>query len=149
MVFYVKKYFWIVSLLFFVSCSTKNGRDFQFTYQVKLEPTNEQKLELWIPVPRTNELQKISNLSVAIDYESGDLFYIIKKEKKHGNSYLYLRSDEGLESTATIELSFNVTRYEHNKALNDKTDPGIYLDSYSMVPTGNIFTTVINENSLC
>ena len=117
----IVKYLLLISLLFFINCSSINERAFQFTYQVKLAPTSGEKLELWIPIPQTNEVQKISNLSVAtINSQLDSLFYIVKREKKHGNSYLYLISKDGIDSLTTITLKFDVNRYEHSQtAYND------------------------------
>ena len=59
----------LLCIVIFVCATTKlksseivNTRSFQFTYIVKIEPTGGKKLELWIPVPKSNEVQIISNL---------------------------------------------------------------------------------------
>ena len=41
-----------------------NTRSFQFTYSVDVESTGGEKLELWLPIPRSNEVQTISNLKL-------------------------------------------------------------------------------------
>ena len=41
-----------------------NTRSFQFTYTVDIESTNGKKLEVWLPVPQSNEVQIISKLKV-------------------------------------------------------------------------------------
>ena len=72
----------------FYSCSNKqyDQRYFQFNYEVSINPTNGKKMELWIPVPQSNEVQAISNLS----YDLDGLDYELKTETKHNNKYLYI-----------------------------------------------------------
>ena len=45
-----------------INKDVENSRYFQFIYEVEIEPTNGKKVELWIPVPQSNEVQSISNL---------------------------------------------------------------------------------------
>ena len=73
-------------LMLFSGCDkTSNGsRAFNFTYSVELESSNNKKLELWLPIPKSNEVQIISNLIINAD----DLTYEIKDELIHGNKYL-------------------------------------------------------------
>ena len=55
---------------------SNNTRYFQFIYEVGIEPTENKKMELWIPIPQTNEVQIISELS----YELAGLEYELKTE---------------------------------------------------------------------
>ena len=72
-----------------ISCSNNNDlgdtREFEFIYKVNLDKTN-QKVEVWIPIPQTNEVQTISN----IKFDTSGLEYEIKDENKHGNKYVTL-----------------------------------------------------------
>ena len=54
--------------MLFLGCNVKkhNLRYFHFDYEVEIESTDGKKLELWIPVPQTNEVQTISQLSFQI-----------------------------------------------------------------------------------
>ena len=60
----------LLCIIFVAACTNKtstpletaNTRSFQFTYTVDIESTNGEKLEVWIPVPQSNEVQTISNL---------------------------------------------------------------------------------------
>jgi hypothetical protein len=45
-------------------------------------------------------------------------------------------------------MTFDVRRKEHGNISDKNVDPNNYLGSYSNVPTGNIFTKIINENDL-
>ena len=71
----------LLMLIVFYGCTnTFEERFFQFTYEVIIEPTNGKKLELWIPVPKSNEVQTVSNLefnfgdSVSSNYEHREYF---------------------------------------------------------------------------
>ncbi len=64
------KYVSLIPFIFILACSNKNlptidhqnTRNFQFTYEVLVEPTHGNKLELWLPVPTSSNVQEISNL---------------------------------------------------------------------------------------
>ena len=138
----LKKLFIFISVLLF-SCSTFEERKFQFTYKVDLDPTDG-KLELWLPVPQSNEVQTISNMK----FDTGNLNYSVKDEKVHGNKYLYVSSDSGISESKTISITFDVERKEQSTQQFDGVDPSKYLGSYRTVPTGDIFKSIIDENKL-
>ena len=87
----MKKILLIIIIL--VACATKSPlplktgttRSFQFKYVVNIESTGGEKLELWIPVPKSNEVQTISNLKL----NTNGLQHTIEDEKYHGNISLY------------------------------------------------------------
>ena len=134
-----------VVLLFLSGCSSdNNSRSFAFTYSVDIEPSNNKKLELWIPVPQSNEVQTISNLNV----DSDGLKYEIKDETKHNNKYLYVYSNSGTNESKTVELSFDVSRVEHNNVEYADVNSDNYLKASSMVPTGFIFNSIISRHEL-
>ena len=141
----MKTIFFSLALLLLTGCSSDhNSRSFAFTYSVDVEPSNNKKLELWIPVPQSNEVQTISNLNV----NSDGLQYEIKDETKHNNKYLYVYSNKGTTQTKTVELSFDVTRTEHSNVEYANVNPGNYLKASSMVPVGFIFNLIIDNNNL-
>lgn len=127
-----------------MNCSSNNIRSFQFKYEVELNPTNGKKLELWIPVPKTTVVQKISNLH----YNVAGLSYEMKNEKKHNNDYLYIYSEDGINKPTMISLIFDVTRKEHDNRFYKGVNPDNYLEAYSMVPIGDIFRSIIDQHSL-
>ena len=71
------------------SCSNIkfDTRYFQFNYEVEVESTDGKKLELWIPVPQSNEVQTISNLSFNVPE---GLDFDLKTESEHNNKYIYI-----------------------------------------------------------
>ena len=74
----------LIPFIFILACSNKNlptidhqnTRNFQFTYEVFVESTHGKKLEIWLPVPTSSNVQKISNLQII----SEDLAYTLKDE---------------------------------------------------------------------
>ena len=81
--------FIFISFIFISSCSTNlqdelSSRSFSFNYSVLIEPTDNKKLEMWIPLPSSNEVQTISNLKI----NSSNLSYTIEHEQQFGNRYI-------------------------------------------------------------
>ena len=121
-----------------------NTRVFQFIYEVEVEPTDGKKLELWIPIPQTNEVQTISNLT----FDTNGLVYSIKDEKVHRNKYLYILNETGISSSKVVSVKFDVIRKEHSNHSDRNVNPQNYLGSYNTVPTGVLFSKIIYENDL-
>ena len=84
----------IFSMLFICACSKNNERKFNFIYLVELESTNGKKIEMWIPVPKTNEVQIIDNSQI----NSDGLNYTIEEEVVHNNKYLYINEPAGTQN---------------------------------------------------
>ena len=123
---------------------TGNYRFFQFSYIVEIDPTDGKKLELWIPIPQSNEVQTISNL----EFNTNGLSYSIEDEKNHGNKYLYINETKGIYKTTKISMIFDVLRREHKNVIYNNVDPEEYLGAYNTVPTGGIFKKIIADNKL-
>tara|TARA_B100000945_G_scaffold303736_1_gene288596 strand:- start:88 stop:1071 length:984 start_codon:yes stop_codon:yes gene_type:complete len=121
-----------------------NSRAFNFTYQINIESTNNKKLELWIPYPQSNEVQKISNVQIS----SNGLNYTIENENVHNNKYVYVNHQQGTNKSTTFSMTFDVLRKEHQNVNYKNVNPQKYLGSYQTVPTGEEFTKIINENNL-
>ena len=136
----------IMSILFFCSCAVNinNTRSFQFTYEVDIEPTNGKKLEVWIPIPTSNEVQTISALKI----NTNGLEYSLEDEKVHGNKYLYINQLDGTTESKKIAVIFDVVRKEHQNVHYENVDPNEYLHSYNSVPVGGVFNKIIDENKL-
>ena len=82
--------FFYFSLYFLIACSDTNdlgsSREFEFTYQIILDQS-EDIVELWFPVPQSNEVQLISNEKLI----HGDLNCEKLSESIHGNHYYNLK----------------------------------------------------------
>ena len=121
-----------------------NIREFTFSYEVVVEPSNNQKLELWLPVPQSNEVQDITNFII----HSGGIPYDILDEERHGNKYVYFYANNGIPKEQKIIMSFDVARKEHNNVEYGNIDNDRYLKASQMVPTGSIFKNIISDNDL-
>ena len=100
-----------------------------------VESTVGKKLELWIPIPKSNEVQTISNLKV----NTNGLQHSIEDEKIHGNKYLYINDENGITKATNILITFEVMRREHQNIMYNDVDQREYLGAYQTVPTGGIF----------
>ena len=146
----MKKILLIIIIL--AACVTKspsplkigNTRSFQFTYSVDVESTGGEKLELWIPIPKSNEVQTISNLKL----NTNGLQHSIEDEKIHGNKYLYINDENGITKATNILMTFEVLRCEHQNMMYNNVDPRIYLGAYRTVPIGGVFEKIIADNNL-
>ena len=142
----------LLFVLFISVCVTKSlpplekgsTRSFQFTYTVDIESTNGEKLELWIPVPQSNEVQTISNLK----FNTNGLLYSIEDEQNHGNKYLYINDENGIKKATNISMTFEVMRDEHQNMMYNNVDQRNYLGSYRTVPTGGVFEKIITAKNL-
>ena len=133
------------SMLLFVSCESKNdSRYFNFIYSVEIESTNNEKLELWIPVPKTSEVQTISNLII----DSDGLKYTVEDEEKYGNKYLYINHPDGTTGNKVVSISFDVLRKEHSNVNYSDVNSNLYLTASSMIPVGGVFDEIIKKNNL-
>ena len=138
----------LISLLVF-SCESKTFgtgkfRTFEFTYGVELESTDGKKLELWIPVPQSSVIQSITDLSI----DAQGINYKLKDEDYHGNKYLYILEENGINESKTVSMTFTVVREEQQNIKNNDVDNEKYLKSSRMVPVGQMFKAVIEENNL-
>ena len=142
----------LLIIIILAACATKpslplktdNTRSFQFTYSVDIESTGGEKLELWIPVPKSNEVQTISNLKLI----TNGLQHSIEDEKIHGNKYLYINDKNGITKATNILMTFEVLRREHQNMMYNNVDHTIYLGAYRTVPIGGVFKKIISDNNL-
>ena len=154
----MKKIIFLFTLLFLTACSTKsmennkldessynnNERNFQFNYNVILEPSDTM-VEVWIPIPQSNEVQKISNLIFNYDIVDCNEY----TEEVHGNKYYYCVASN-LDTQIELSLSCDVNRMEHGFIQYSGVDPNLY-DKGTLnitVPEGDIFESIISSNKL-
>ena len=138
-----------IIIIFISSCSTNlqdklSSRSFSFNYSVLIEPTDDKKLEMWIPLPSSNEVQTISNLKI----NSSNLSYTIEHEEQFGNKYIYILEESGISEKKNITVDFSVTRREHKNINYKNIEPANNLTPFSMVPTGDIFDKIVKDNKL-
>lgn len=141
----IKSKFFVSIFFLFTACSSEySERSFQFNYEMIIESTDGNKLEIWIPVPQSNQVQTISNLT----FDTNGLPFTVKKEDTHHNKYLYIKEDLGTNKSMQISMQFEVQRYEHGNEYFKNVNPENYLGEYRMVPTGAFFSSIIAENQL-
>lgn len=124
--------------------SKQKSRTFQFTYQSMLQGLAPgQSYRLWVPIPQTNEYQKVSVIEGA---NSGE----IKTESKFGNSMLYVAGKADAKGQAEHKLDFRVTRMEVSSA---GTVPGaaeveMFLKADKLVPIEGKPLSIIQGKTL-
>ena len=143
------RWFFYFSLYFLIGCGDTNdlgeSHQFEFSYQIDLVQTDD-KVELWFPVPQSNEVQVISNENL----NHGDLNCEKLSESTHGNHYYYCSSDNGLKNNIILTYTCNVKRNEHG-AMNYSNLSTYNYDKdtdHITVPEGQIFDDIIAENNL-
>ena len=137
-----------LSLLIF-SCSDNNdlgqNREFEFTYKINLAKSDS-KVELWFPVPKTSEIQTITNENIIHDNLTCEKL----SESIHGNHYYYCFNDEGLIEETTVTYKCDVDRSEHGMVNYANLSTRNYDKGTNnlTVPEGDIFINIINKNNL-
>jgi len=134
----------LLCLLIIIRCGIDNSRSFEFVYEVELDSTNGKKIEVWVPIPQSNEVQIISDLII----NTGGLEYTIELENVHKNKYVYINDESGVNELKRITIKFTVERLEHENVDYSNVDPSNYLNSNTMVPVGGVFDKVIKDNQL-
>ena len=135
--------FWMMLILGCI-VKTENTRSYQFVYEVDIESTEGKKLEVWLPVPQSNEVQTIYDIEI----KTNGLQYTIEDEEMHHNKYLYINHKIGTTKPIKLTMSFNVIRKEHQNVHYININPHKYLGSYTMVPVHGIFDKIIIDNKL-
>ena len=143
------RWFFYFSLYFLIGCSNTHVlgliHQFEFTYQIDLDQT-EDTVELWFPVPQSNEVQLISTEKLV----HGDLNCEKLSESTHGNHYYYCISENGLKDNITLTYTCHVKRNEHgvinyDNVMTHNYDKGT---NHITVPEGKMFDNIIQKNSL-
>ncbi len=130
-----------MAAIVFISCSKVPERNFEFNYKVSLQANSGKNMKVWIPIPQSNEIQSISELSI-----DTDIPYEVKTEEAHGNSYLYAELKNGLRQTTDIDIHFNVKRKLRANAKFEDTNPKQYLEANRLVPIGDRFDSIAKAN---
>ena len=142
------KYFTILAVIgvfVYLMQGTEKTREFNFKYNIELEPSNT-KVEVWIPIPQTNEVQTVSNLSLSNKDKMGCTELT---EENHKNKYYYC-SVNNLEEETTLTLSVDVVRKEHSTVNYDGVNPDKYDSGTNnrTVQEGLMFESIINDEKL-
>jgi len=126
-------------------------RSFDFTYTAALHniPEGARKVAVWIPYPRSDAHQKITNIKVSCPYPAR-----VTSDSEHGNSALYVEVDNPKEPSIKVEISFDVKRKEYVRrdfhraepgARDSKTVPARYLRPDQLVPLNDRIRKLAEE----
>ncbi len=132
----------LIAAIALCSCSTVPERNFEFNYKVNLPINTSQDIKIWIPIPQSNEVQNIQDLTI-----DTDLAYDIKKEKKHGNMYLLAKIAGGIKAEKVINIHFTANRKSVSSTSLNKSDASKYLASNRLVPIHGQFDSIIAANA--
>lgn len=130
-----------VAAIILSSCSKVPERSFEFNYKVSLQANPARNMKVWIPVPQSNEVQSISELTI-----DTDIAYEIKTEEQHGNRYFYAELIDGLSQATDINIHFQVKRKQRRTAKFKETNPSQYLKANRLVPVGARFDSIVKAN---
>ena len=134
----------IIGLFIYLILSDRNnGRKFEFTYNLQLEQSNS-KVEVWIPVPPTNQVQHIE--STIFNHKGIDCELL--REENHQNEYYYCTADN-LPKPINLTLICLAKRKEHQIIKYNNVFPQNYGKGTNnrTVPEGNIFQDIITEKN--
>ena len=87
------------------------ARTFHFEHRalVKEIPAGAKRLELWLPVPRTDTWQQVTNLRIESPYPYAS-------SDSDGNMMIHIGIDHPRESTFAVTLGFDAVRKEHRRS---------------------------------
>jgi transglutaminase-like putative cysteine protease len=112
--------------------------EFIFRYEVLVPELND-SARIWIPIASSNDFQTVSIIERE-PKNRGEL----KREEKYGNQYWYMDlapSDSEME----ILIEYDVERLEKGPYEDRSSDPGDYLGSSPLLPTGGRFNAILDE----
>ncbi len=96
-------------------------RTFRFTYSVVIDeiPEGAEELSVWIPVPKTDRWQVVSDLKV-----TAPSAYTLTQEKQHSNSMIYFPAKAPLPSELELRLETVIERRGFSVFSGDRQRPG-------------------------
>ncbi len=131
-------------------------RQFDFSYEAKVPqfPAEAKSVRLWIPLPRTDKFQSVSELKI-----TSSAPYARRTDSEYGNDYLYVEvpASSGAKPVA-VKVEFRVDRREHSVRLdgdaigkaeksNDPTPMSRYLEPDHLVPTDGVIAQLSAEQT--
>ncbi len=136
----------LFSLLLFGGRMTEEPaqRAFLFEYETRLFPAPSKHVRVWIPLPASDAVQRISDLRIETE-----LAYTIATDPEFGNRYLIAEAKQGLADTTDVLVRFNVIRTERGPAsMQDTLGLAAALKADRLVPVGGIFEDIIEREKL-
>ncbi|MFC1669924.1 transglutaminase-like domain-containing protein [Spirochaetota bacterium] len=112
---------YLIPLLILFSCSKKYSTNWQkiklsYITEVKKLTPDSKELKLWIPIPKSNRHQEVSDIRIKSPYE-----YVIKTDNKYKNRYIYIHTKDQ-QKDFSVAVNFTVKRLENKN--NNTYDSG-------------------------
>ena len=130
----------VVFSIIFANNETKENVDtryFNFSYKVKLPsiPQNTKSLDVFVPLPKDNNVQKISDLKILTN-----VHYQIVNDVEYNNKILHIDLEGNIPSSINLHVQFNVERKldSEDNYSNDTKLIGRFLMPDSLVPIKGI-----------
>jgi hypothetical protein len=102
----------------------ESGRKVELHYTVKVNniPTSADKVSVWIPIPRSNSIQHLEDMSL-----SNEIPYTILTDKEYGNRFIFVEMSRDMYKGAEFNLTavFRVFRKNYKK---HKPEEDLYQD---------------------
>lgn len=97
---------------------TPNERKFAFSYEFEITgiPSNAKLLEIWTPLPPSDENQTIENFRI-----DSKLPYEAITDPEYGNRLINITAVENIPRNLIVTMSFDVSRFEACKFTSGKT----------------------------
>src|ERR1700712_1006946 len=91
------------------AADTPRTRDFDFTYKARVTelPADARQVDLWIPVPVSDDLQEVTVTGI-----SAPVPYVITKDGRYGNSVLHFAVTAPQQPEIAVEMNVRVRRKE-------------------------------------
>ena len=112
--------------------------EFEFLYQALL-PQMDESARMWIPLPATDEFQKVQIKSIVAPGKQK-----ILKDKEFGNKVLFLTLDPK-DSGRTVAIRFGIKRLEKSVYQEQDPNPKDHLAPDRLVPDNDEFRAIAGE----
>lgn len=123
--------------------SKGSKRTIKFSYDMTVEniPANSKNIEIWLPVPKPDNYQTISDFNISCDYP-----YKFFNEPEYDNLILAIKIDHEIPESVSVSMDFLVTRTgyslsEKSNSSNGEVSPARlarYLQPDRLVPVNGI-----------
>ena len=123
--------------------SDSEKRKIRFSYHMTVEniPPNSKYIEIWLPVPKSDHYQTISDVNISCDYP-----YTFQNEPEYDNLILAIKGNHKIPESVSVSMDFIVTRTGYSlsdKSIssNEEVNPALlarYLLPDRLVPVSGI-----------
>jgi transglutaminase-like putative cysteine protease len=119
--------------------SPANARDFEFVYQVVVDPPPDGTAKVWIPIAKSDPNQDVTLKSIS-GLDTPQVVWQTRGDLEYGNSVLYAEIGKA-QAPVTITLTYRVTRKQYSRGslsdlmrFNREDDPAPEAVSRFLLP---------------